>query len=46
MEIFTQNNSRNEGGYDINLDVKLLTGANCLKAMEPQEVISSQGDGP
>ena len=30
---------------DRNLDVKLLVGANCLKALEPQEVISSQGDG-
>ena len=29
-----------------NLDVRLLIGANCLKAFEPQEVISSQGDGP
>ena len=29
-----------------NLDVKLLIGAKCLKALEPQEVISSQGDGP
>ena len=31
---------------DRNLDVKLLIGANCLEASEPQEVISSQGDGP
>ena len=31
---------------DRNLDVKLLIGANCLKALEPQEVISSQSDGP
>ena len=31
---------------DRNLDLKLLIGANCLKALEPQEVISSQGDGP
>ena len=31
---------------DRNLGVKLLIGANCLKALEPQEVISSQGDGP
>ena len=30
---------------DRNLDVKLLIGANCLKALEPQEVISSPGDG-
>ena len=30
---------------DRNLDVKLLIGANCLKALEPQEVISSQSDG-
>ena len=29
-----------------NLDVKWLIGANCLKVMEPQEVISSQGDSP
>ena len=29
-----------------NLDVKLLIGAKYLKALEPQEVISSQGDGP
>ena len=31
---------------DKNLDIKLLIGPNCLKALEPQEVISSQGDGP
>ena len=31
---------------DRNLDVKLLICANCLKALEPQEVTSSQGDGP
>ena len=31
---------------DRNLDVKWLIGANCLKVMEPQEVISSQGDSP
>ena len=31
---------------DRNLDVKLPIGANCLKALEPQEVISRQGDGP
>ena len=30
---------------DRNLDVKLLIGANCLKALEPQEVISSHGVG-
>ena len=29
-----------------NLDVQLLIGANCLKALEPQEVITSKGDGP
>ena len=31
---------------DRNLDKKLLIGPNCLKALEPQEVISSHGDGP
>ena len=31
---------------DRNLDVKLLIAAKCLKACEPQEVISSQGDAP
>ena len=31
---------------DRNLDVKLLIGADCLKALEPQEVTSSQGDDP
>ena len=31
---------------DRNVDVKLLIGANCLKALEPEEVISSQGDVP
>ena len=31
---------------DRNLDVKQLIGANCLKVLEPQEVISSQGDSP
>ena len=31
---------------DRNLDLKPLTGANCLKALEPQEVISSNGDDP
>ena len=31
---------------DRHLDVKQLIGANCLKVMEPQEVISSQGDSP
>ena len=31
---------------DGNLGVKLLIGANCLKALEPQEVISSQGAAP
>ena len=30
---------------DRNLDVKLLIGTNCLKDLEPQEVISCQGDG-
>ena len=35
-----------EINIDKNLDVKLLIGANCLRALEPQEVISSQGDGP
>ena len=29
-----------------NLDVQLLIVANCLKALEPQEVITSKGDGP
>ena len=28
------------------LEVELLIGANCLRALEPQEVISSQYDGP
>ena len=27
-------------------DVQLLIGANCLKALEPLEVITSEGDGP
>ena len=31
---------------DRNLDIKLLIGSNCLKIFEPQEVISSLGDGP
>ena len=31
---------------DKDLDVGLLIGANCLRALEPQEVISSQDDGP
>ena len=31
---------------DRNLDVKLLIGANCLKALKKQEVTSSQGDDP
>ena len=31
---------------DRHLNVKQLIGANCLKVMEPQEVISSQGDSP
>ena len=31
---------------DRNLHVKLLIAANCLKASEQQEVISSQGVGP
>ena len=30
---------------DRNLDVKLLIGANCFKALEPKEVIPSQGGG-
>ena len=29
-----------------NLDVKLLIAANCPEALEPQEAISGQGDGP
>ena len=29
-----------------NLDIQLLIGANCLKALEPQEVVTSKGDGP
>ena len=32
--------------FNGDLNVKVLIGANCLKALEPQEVISSQGDGP
>ena len=31
---------------DKDLEVGLLIGANCLRALEPQEVISSQDDGP
>ena len=31
---------------DRNLDAKLLIGANSLRALEPKEVISSQGDRP
>ena len=30
----------------INRNLEILIGTNCLKALEPQEVISSQGDGP
>ena len=28
-----------------NLDAQLLIGVDCLKAIEPQEVITSKGDG-
>ena len=35
-----------EIGHHADIDVKLLIGANCLKALEPVEVISSQKGGP
>ena len=31
---------------DASLEVGLLIGANCVKALEPQEVINSRNDGP
>ena len=31
---------------DDNLEVGLLTGANCVKALEPLEVVNSKNDGP
>ena len=31
---------------DDNQEVSLLIGANCVRALEPREVISSQNGGP
>ena len=35
-----------EVGGNESITVDLLMGANCLKALEPLEVIPSQGNGP